>query len=207
MKTTFFKTATTALVIIIITSCGGGKNATLSQKSATGFEAIEKDMCQTEAEKKPGIRAYGTGQHFKEMTARNIAEAQARAQFVRAIAVSIITSTDEEANTNISYDGDMNGANILQQQNSGNEDWVNSIAEGEIRNTAVIQTCPSFNSTTKQYKVSVCLEYNGDAAELANSITNKIQKLSTDRKLEMNFEFEQYRKRIEANLEKKKHNQ
>jgi hypothetical protein len=42
---------------------------------------------------------------------------------------------------------------------------------------------------------------------LSNSIAKKVQKLSDDRKLEMNFDFEQYRKRIEAELEKKKNGQ
>jgi hypothetical protein len=40
-------------------------------------------------------------------------------------------------------------------------------------------------------------------AELATAITKRVeQKISDEQKLKMNFEFEQYRKRIEEELEK-----
>ena len=190
---------------VVMTSCGGSKS--LSRKSATGFGDIEKDACQQKAEEKPAIRSYGVGSHFREMTARNIAETQARAQFARALEASIKAGTRSDTNTNVAYDGDMAGANIVEQQNAGDNDWAQSIAEQEIRNTTVISTCPKFNPTTKQYQVSVCVEYNEGVSVLADNITKKVQKLSKDRKLEMNFEFEQFRKNIEAELEKKRNSQ
>jgi len=186
----------------VMTSCGGSKP--ISRKDATGFVDIEKNECQKEADKKPALRAYGLGQHFREMTARNIAETQARAQFARAIASAITTSTEDNANSNVAYDGDESGANIIDSQNAGVNDFERGIAEEEIRNTTVILTCPTFNPTTKQYQVSVCIEYNEGVAVLASNVAKKVQKLSDERKLKMNFEFEQYRKRIEAELEKKK---
>jgi hypothetical protein len=197
--------ATVVAAAGIMSSCGGTKP--ISQQSATGFVDMEKDICQTMAEEKPDIRAWGSGQHFKEMTARNIAEAQARGQFVRALAAAITASTGENANANAAYDGDANGANIAGAQNAGSADWVQSIANGEISNTAVIQSSKKFNPATKQYLFYVCIEYREGISALANSIARKVEKLSQDRKLEMNFEFEQYRDRIQAELEKKKNNQ
>ncbi|MDR1757065.1 MAG: hypothetical protein LBR65_08965 [Culturomica sp.] len=191
---------TAVIAGVTLTGCGGSKP--LSQETATGFQKIEKDECQLKAEEQPVKRAYGTGQHFKEMTARNIAETQARAQFARMIASLIIASTSEDANANTAYNGDISGANTVEQQNAGARDFATSIANEEIRNSTIISTCPTFNPTTKQYKVAVCVEYNENIATMANNITKKIQKLSDEQKLQMNFEFEQYRKRIEAELEK-----
>jgi hypothetical protein len=187
-----------------VSSCGGPKP--LSQQSATGFVDMEKDACQTMAEEKPDIRAYGSGQHFKEMTARNIAETQARGQFARAIATAITASTDDKGNASVAYDSDTQAADIREAQNAGSDDWVNGIAQEEIRNTAVIHSTKKYNPTTKQYLIAVCLEYREGVSALATSIARKVEKLSQDRKLEMNFEFEQYRNRIQAELEKKKNN-
>ncbi|MDR3184488.1 MAG: hypothetical protein LBT49_03685 [Prevotellaceae bacterium] len=189
---------------LVMSACGGSKP--ISQQSATGFVDMEKNICQTMAEEKPDIRAYGSGQHFKEMTARNIAETQARGQFARAIATAMTASTDENANASVGYDSDTNAAAIKEQQNAGSNDWVNGIAEAEIRNTAVIHSTRQFNPTTKQYLIFVCLEYREGVSALATSIARKVEQLSQERKLEMNFEFEQYRDRIQAELEKKKNN-
>ena len=192
---------TVMFISAIMTSCGGSKP--ISRTDVTGFVDIEKNECQKEADKKPALRAYGLGMHFREMTARNIAETQARAQFARAIASAITTSTEENANSNVAYDGDETGANIIVSQNAGVNDFARGVAEAEIKNTTIIMTCPTFNPTTKQYQVSVCIEYNESVAVLASNVTKKVQKLSEERKLKMNFEFEQYRKRIEKTLEKK----
>jgi len=190
---------------IMISACGGSKK--MSSKSATGFVEVEKDKCQQKAEEQPAKRGYGVGEHFQEMTAKNIAEAQARAQLARAIGAAITSATDVEATSSVAYDGDMSGANIVSQQNAGSRDWVRSIAEEEVKYTTAISTCPAFNPTTQMYKVSVCVEYNESIAAMATNIAKKVQKLSDERKLEMNFEFEQYRKRTEAELEKKRNNQ
>jgi len=167
------------------------------------YEDVAKNDCQKKAEEKPMMRAYGIGEHFKEMTAKNIAEAQARGEFARAIAASIKAATREESNSNVAYDGNRKNGEITRQENSGSNDLIQSIADEEVKNTTVILTCQKYNSATSYYKVSVCLEYNESLATLASNIQDNIQKLAKERKLEMNIDFEKFRKDIENELEKK----
>jgi hypothetical protein len=57
----------------------------------------------------------------------------------------------------------------------------------------------------RQYDYWVCLEYQGDVAQMAADIAKKVeQRISDEQRFKMNFEFEQYRKRIEAELGKSK---
>jgi uncharacterized alkaline shock family protein YloU len=54
----------------------------------------------------------------------------------------------------------------------------------------------------KQFKVYVCLEYDKDLAEMAADIAKGVeQRISDEDKLKMTFEFEEYRKQVEAKLE------
>jgi hypothetical protein len=54
-----------------------------------------------------------------------------------------------------------------------------------------------------QYEVWVCLEYQAGVEALASNVAKKVQqRISDEDKLKMNFEFDQYRKRVEAELEK-----
>jgi hypothetical protein len=153
-------------------------------------------------EEKPTLRAVGIGQHFKESTARNIAEAQARAQFARSLATKVKTSTSEEAVGYEVYSGDVATGNSVSDQGSKVNDFVDAVANEVVAGTVPIKIS-KYILPNKQYKVYVCLEYQKGVSELAAEVAKRVeQKIPDEQKLKMNFEFEQYRKRVEAELEK-----
>jgi hypothetical protein len=136
------------------------------------------------------------------MTARNIAETQARGQFARAIAAKIKTATGEEAYGYNIYSGDSQSGNSVQDQGQKSNDMALSVAEGVVANTVVIKTA-KFKLPNQQFEYWVCLEYQKSVAEMATEIARKVeQRIPDDQKLKMNFEFEQFRKKVEGELEK-----
>jgi hypothetical protein len=200
MKKNYVKIAFVALVASgMMTACGSKK---VSLESTTGQRAIEQDVCERIQEDKPLTRAVGIGEHFKEATARNVAEVQARAQFARAIAAKIKTSTAQDAGGYSQYSGDRTSGNSVDDQMAKINDFAQSIADEIVAGMVVIKTS-KYILPNQQYKVYVCLEYQKGVAEMATAITKQVaQRISDDQKLRMNFEFEQYRKRIEEELAK-----
>jgi hypothetical protein len=195
----FLITVTAVAASALITACGSNKQ---SLQGTTGQVAIEQDICEKMQEEKPIVRAVGVGEHFKEMTARNVAEAQARAQFVRMLASKIKTSTAQDAGGYSLYSGDNTSGNSVDDQMAKINDFAQSIANEVVANMVTIKTS-KYILPNNQYKVYVCLEYQAGVSELAASIAKRVeQKISDEQKLKMNFEFEQYRKRIEEELEK-----
>lgn len=184
---------------VMITACGNKKQGL---QATTGQVAIEQDVCEQLQEDKPAVRAVGVGEHFKEMTARNIAEAQARGQFVRMLESKIKTSTAQDAGGYSLYAGDSASGNSMDDQMAKANDFVQSIANDIAANMVLIKTS-KYILPNKQYKVYVCLEYQEGVSAMAAKVATKIaQKIPDEEKLKMNFEFEQYRKRIEEELEK-----
>jgi hypothetical protein len=200
MKTKHFFIAVIAMAVCAgLIACGSKKQ---SLQATTGQQAIEQDVCEKMQEEKPVERVVGIGEHFKEATARNVAEVQARAQFARAISSKIKASTAEDAGGHSLYAGDNTSGNSVQDQIAKINDFAQGIADEVVSNLVVIKTS-KYILPNKQYKVYVCLEYQKGVAALATDIAKRVeQKISDEQKLKMNFEFEQYRKRIEEELEK-----
>jgi hypothetical protein len=189
-----------AMCFFGLVACGGTKQALVP----AGAVVLTDNPCEQAQSEKPAMRAAGKGTHFKEMSARNIAELQARAVFARAISSKIKTATSEEVLRYDIYSGDATSGNSVTDQGSKSNDFAQSIAEGIVANTVVIKTYKLL-LPNKQYEYWVCLEYQGDVAQIASDIAKKVeQRIPDEQKFKMNFEFEQYRKRIEAELKKSK---
>jgi hypothetical protein len=200
MKKILFLAALAVCASVMVTGCKSSKS---SQSSVVGAQEIKQNVCEELQQEKPATRAVGTGTHFKESTARNIAETQARAQFARAVASAITASTTEEALGMEQYSGDTKSGNKVTDQGAGVNDFATSIAEQTIANTVIIKTV-KYLLPNNQYEVWVCLEYQAGVEALAANVAKKVQqRISDEDKMRMNFEFEQYRKRIESELEKK----
>jgi hypothetical protein len=184
---------------VIMTGCGSSK----SVSDSSGKTAYVSNECETLQEAKPMTRAVGKGTHFKEMTARNIAEAQSRAQFARAIAAAVKTATDEQGYSFELYSGDAKAGDAVTDQGSKSNDLVSSVANEVVANTVIIKTC-KFQLPNNQFEIWVCLEYQKGVAEMAAEVAKKVaQRIPDEQKMKMNFEFDRYRERIEKELEKK----
>jgi hypothetical protein len=194
-----FFAALAVILGVMMASCGSSK---ASQSSVAGAKEIQQNVCEEYQQASPATRAVGTGTHFKESTARNIAEVQARAQFARAIASAITTSTSEEAMGYEQYSGDVKSGDKVTDQGSKVNDLAQGIAKETIANTVVVKTV-KFLLPNNQYEVWVCVEYQQGVEALASNVAKKVQqRISDDDKMKMNFEFDQYRKRMEAELAK-----
>ncbi|MDR1342698.1 MAG: hypothetical protein LBK18_05520 [Prevotellaceae bacterium] len=200
MKKNYLKIAVAATCAsVMITACGGTKQIAVSD--VTGEQEVKANICRTMQEEKPEIRAYGEGTHFKSMTARNVAEAQARAQFARAIKAAVETATREEGLGMEQYSGNMEQGSSGTDQGAGINDVVTSAANQVIANTVVIKTYEAV-LPNKQYKVAVCIEYRAGVSALATAVAKKIeQQISDEDKLKMKFEFNKFRESVEKQLE------
>ncbi|GHT42357.1 hypothetical protein AGMMS49965_13700 [Bacteroidia bacterium] len=198
MKKTLIFAATAAIAGVMITGCGSSKPVA----QAKGATVVQSNICEQMQEEKPATRAVGKGTHFKEQTAKNIAETQARAQFARALSSKIKTATSEETLGYDLYSGDAASGSAVTDQGAKQNDLVQSIANEAVSNTIVIKTYKEL-LPNNQYNVWVCLEYQAGVAEIASSVAKKVQqRIPDEQKMKMNFEFDQYRKRVEAELEK-----
>lgn len=179
MKRLDFFTLTGLFVIsVMFYSCGTTKVATNSTSADDNpyGKAVQQDICEVMQEEKPATRAVGNGQHFKLSTAKNIAMAQARAQFANSIAAAIIAATEDFGIDLSKYAGDDNQGQSVSDQAGTAEDLVLSVAKEVVTNTMVIKTSTYFKPN-KQYNVFVCLEYKDGA----NALAERAQKKLVDR--------------------------
>ncbi|MDR3327659.1 MAG: hypothetical protein LBT04_05980, partial [Prevotellaceae bacterium] len=151
----------------------------------------------------PARRAYGKGQHFKEMTARNVAEAQARAQFARAIATKVTSASTENSVSRELFSADATSGNTATYQAAVVNDRVSAIAQEVIANAVVVKSLKK-QLPNKEWEYWICVEYNGSVADLATVFAKKVeQRISNEDKTRMDYDFDKYRKEVEAALEKK----
>lgn len=77
------------------------------------------------------------------------------------------------------------------------------IAEETIKNTVIIKTS-QYMQADGSYQVFVCLEYKDGLSKMADDIVEKVrQQIPDDDRIKMQYEFQKFRERIEAELKKK----
>lgn len=192
------------VIIVIFSSCGSQKPSTSqAPKSAINSaigQAIPEEPCMALAEEAPTIRKYGNGTHFKESTARNIAEAQARAAFARSIASAITTGTEEIGVSLEKYAGDNESGSSVSDQSGESNDFVMSIAQEVVRNTHPIKTTRYLKSNN-QYNVYVCLEYMGTENQMIEKAESALKdKISPEDRQKIEKRHDDFRQRVYNSL-------
>lgn len=175
----FFTAASTLCASILLSSCTpkvvyapAPTSSTSSISNPNGIK-VEDDICIVMQQEKPTTRAFGNGKHFKLTTARNIAMAQARAEFAANIAAAIIAATEDNSDGISKYAGDNDQGMVAEDQSSSTKDMVTSIAAEIVKGTAVIKTS-TYMLPNRQYNVYVCLEYTGGKDALAEQAIKKV---------------------------------
>lgn len=175
-KNCFMATFMVALMCVMA-SCGASK------KSAEGVNPYGKtvaiDPCIELYEQAPFARAYGQGQHFKEMTARNIAELQANAMYARKIEQAVISATEDLGISLSKYAADDKSGRSVTDQSGESNDIAASIAHQVVRNAHVIRTT-RYIGKNNQFTVFVCVEYASDYDTLAGQIEQKVKDMISD---------------------------
>ncbi len=194
MKTIIYL-ATIALVFFT-TSCGSTKQ--VSQVSnQQGKVAIEKDPCLVYKEEKPAQRGYGIGTHYKQMTARNFAELQARGDLARAIQNCIETTTSEYGESAGLYASDTEQGNIAEDQGGAGNDRISGMAKELIRG-AIVSKTSIYQLPNKQYEVHVCVEYSESVSEIATKVAKSFSEMLTEeQKLRLKFNEQEFKKQQE----------
>ena len=193
MKKIFVLAAMAAAVML--TSCGTQKQASSSALRSSIGDALPEEPCIALAEEAPAIRKYGNGQHFKESTARNLAESQARASFARSIAAAVKTATEEIGVSLDKYAGDNTDGRSVSDQSGEANDFVMSIASEIVKNTHPIKTTRYLKSNN-QYNIYVCLEYMGTENQMAEQIEDSLKdKISPEDRAKLEKRHNDFRQR------------
>lgn len=176
-------------------ACTATKQASSSALRSSIGEALPEEPCIVLAEQAPAIRKYGNGQHFKESTARNNAENQARASFARSIATAVKTATEEIGVSLDKYAGDNEAGRSVSDQSGEANDFVMSIASEIVKNTHTIKTSRYLKSNN-QYNIYVCLEYMGAENQMVEQIEESLKdKITPDDRAKIEKRHDDFRKR------------
>lgn len=182
MKKNILTLAFGIIAMLILDSCGSSKKVPQASKAEMenpyGTEVF-KTEAELYAEAMPGKRAYGKGVSASESAARQLAEADARAQFSRSIDAAIVSAAKSVGFDITQYaGGDNEGMNATdggQQQNT----LVESVSSNIIANTNVVKQNKYFGKDRK-YTIFVCLEYNGSIGEIAQKAAQQIKQRISD---------------------------
>lgn len=146
--------------------------------NADAQKKLKPSKVQKYANKDTQRRTTGIGVHFNESTARNIAEMQARAAMSAKLEAAVYQAMEEaviDKTQNIS-----NGTTAAQLAESTTErkTTTSAITSQVLRNTPVVKYA-TYYLDTKQYKVEVCIEYQGSVDELYNHFTRALESQRT----------------------------
>lgn len=189
--------------------CGGftackSKKGVMDANLATAVE-LKKTRSQELAEDKPATRAWGEAVNFKHSFAKTYAEGQARAAFRRQLE-TIISAASREANdgAQVYHSDGENGSALGTDQGLLNDAFVTQMADGIVNGAMVINT-DSFQQTDGQYRCYVCVEYKGDVADLAKTMSKQVRKrveqqVSDEERAKMEVRHEAFEKAVEEKL-------
>lgn len=171
--------ALSVAVLSLMTSCGTSQKTVSGEVNPYG-KLVASEPCIELYEQNPSVRAYGQGQHFKEMTARNIAELQANAMFARKIEQAVISATEDLGISLSQYAADDKSGRSVTDQSAESKDLAASISQQVVRDAHVIKTS-RYIGKNNQFTVFVCMEYGTDKDALVKDIEDKVkEKISAD---------------------------
>lgn len=183
-----------------VTSCKSQQPATVVASSSTIESsigaALPEEPCITLADEAPAIRKYGNGVHYKEATAKNIAEMQARASFARSIASAIIAATEAVGVSMDKYVSDDTSGISVSEGSSESNDYVMSIAKEIVKNTHPIKTS-RYIKPNKQFNIYVCLEFMGTENQMMDQTEKALKdKISPDDRAKLEQRHDEFRQRV-----------
>lgn len=201
MKKTYFAVIT--MTALLFSACGTSQKATTSSsKSSSPYgEVQDSNICIELQEQDPARRQYGMGQHFKETTAGNLAEAQARGAFARKIRSAIISAVREiNLSVEVHSHNDQAGSSS-SDQTSATGDWTNSISAAVVNNVSTIKTLRYYDSTKQVWTIFKCLEYLGSTDSMVSQIVTSIkEQISPEDKARIEAQNEKFRQSMIKSL-------
>lgn len=191
--------ALSVAVLSLMTSCGTSQKTVSGEVNPYG-KSVASEPCIELYEQNPSVRAYGQGQHFKEMTARNIAELQANAMFARKIEQAVISATEDLGISLSQYAADDKSGRSVTDQSAESKDLAASISQQVVRDAHVIKTS-RYIGKNNQFIVFVCMEYGTDKDALVKDIEDKVkEKISADDRATLEKRHNEFRDKVYGKL-------
>lgn len=191
--------ALSVAVLSLMTSCGTSQKTVSGEVNPYG-KSVASEPCIELYEQNPSVRAYGQGQHFKEMTARNIAELQANAMFARKIEQAVISATEDLGISLSQYAADDKSGCSVTDQSAESKDLAASISQQVVRDAHVIKTS-RYIGKNNQFTVFVCMEYGTDKDALVKDIEDKVkEKISADDRATLEKRHNEFRDKVYGKL-------
>lgn len=191
--------ALSVAVLSLMTSCGTSQKTVSGEVNPYG-KSVASEPCIELYEQNPSVRAYGQGQHFKEMTARNIAELQANAMFARRIEQAVISATEDLGISLSQYAADDKSGRSVTDQSAESKDLAASISQQVVRDAHVIKTS-RYIGKNNQFTVFVCMEYGTDKDALVKDIEDKVkEKISADDRATLEKRHNEFRDKVYGKL-------
>lgn len=191
--------ALSVAVLSLMTSCGTSQKTVSGEVNSYG-KSVASEPCIELYEQNPSVRAYGQGQHFKEMTARNIAELQANAMFARKIEQAVISATEDLGISLSQYAADDKSGRSVTDQSAESKDLAASISQQVVRDAHVIKTS-RYIGKNNQFTVFVCMEYGTDKDALVKDIEDKVkEKISADDRATLEKRHDEFRDKVYGKL-------
>ena len=191
--------ALSVAVLSLMTSCGTSQKTVSGEVNPYG-KSVASEPCIELYEQNPSVRAYGQGQHFKEMTARNIAELQANAMFARKIEQAVISATEDLGISLSQYAADDKSGRSVTDQSAESKDLAASISQQVVRDAHVIKTS-RYIGKNNQFPVFVCMEYGTDKEALVKDIEDKVkEKISADDRATLEKRHNEFRDKVYGKL-------
>lgn len=191
-----------ALSILAISSCGSSKKAVVVEDSGRGkkIEASESLLYALDAPKGV-LRAFGEGVDTEYGYAYRSAMAQARDEMGRILKTQVESGISLYRKTYAVGNTTREESKVNKDKMQENEDLITSICTSSVSGSKAVKTDQYYNEKNGEYTVHVCVELDTDA--VINSLDyDKIEQLiSEDQRLEIDFNKDQFKKQLKADIE------
>lgn len=162
--------------------------------------AVALDPCIEYAMEEPAKRASGTGVHFKESTATNLAQLNARANLARALQSCIETATENYSGGTGLFSADDEQDASVTDESSNVDDREYGIAKELIKGAAIVKMS-RYKTPKNQWKIIVCVEYQTSVAEMAAQVAKVYsEKLTPEQKARVKFDEQRFKEQMEKSL-------
>lgn len=156
------------------------------------------------AMKKPSTRAYGSGVGKLVNMATSKAAGVARAALAESLEAAVIKSLEIlDLDRMVFKTTDDDSAMEYEGGQQTNQE-VKTICQQVLKGTNIIETDKFFKKANKMYTVYVCVEFSGNAEDMAEDVVKELKsRVSEKDKARINSEFDKLKKGIVDELENK----
>lgn len=191
-------------------SCGSSKKAAdqyyvnpvanVANSNPDGQE-VRLSEAEEYALRAPGKRAAGKGVSSNESMAQQLAETEARRAFSDAIAASVTAAAKRSGFDITQYAGGEEDGQAVTDGGEKQNTLAKSVSNEIVASTVVVKKSKFYNSSNKRFTVYVCLEYDGDVAEMAKKAVQQVkQRVSDEDRIKIEYNLEKFEEEVAKDL-------